>query len=65
MINVICDNCGTIGFRFLGKISTVITHPAYRPGATPYRCQICGSRLRIAGIQEFNKRIMEGADTRA
>lgn len=67
MVYVICDSCGCVGIRIKasGNSNIAHLHPAYHPLNREYHCSICGARLRIAGIKEYDRAITHGGETGA
>lgn len=67
MVHVICDSCGCVGIRIRPSTQSNASnlHPAYATLNREYHCSICGARLRVAGIKEYDRAIMLGGETGA
>lgn len=62
MVYVVCDSCGCVGVRIRSSGACGCTqHPAYIQNHV-YHCQVCGSKLRVTGIREYDHVIVKGGE---
>ena len=61
MVFMLCESCGSVGVRIGTSGRAPTLHPAYS-APRRYHCSICGDRLRVISMREYNSRIDRGAD---
>jgi transposase-like protein len=63
MVYVRCPGCGTVGYRIRTNLgSQTATCPTYSGNHQKYHCSVCGSRLILSNLREYNRIVVAGGD---